>query len=98
MTPAYVLDPDELRRIVREELRAALEDRPASPAGVWLTTEEAAEVAGVSPKTVRAWVAAGLRARRRGRRIVIARADLDAYRAGTPVAAGLLSTLTPPAP
>ena len=90
---------DSIRALVREEVRAALRTLPGPrPTGEWLSTEEAAEVAGVRPKTVRAWVAAGMPASRRGRRLVISRSVLDSWRAGaTPPATGLVSSLTPPA-
>ncbi len=77
------------------ELRALLRARPT---GDVLSTEQAAELAGVTAKTVRAWVQTGaLPAKRRGRRIVILRMDLDAYLVGAPpAAAALLSSLTGP--
>lgn len=93
---ARVLTEEDLEPLRRElaELRAAVEGRATGDA---LSTEQAAALAGVTPKTVRAWVEAGrLRAARRGRRLVIQRADLTAYLTGAaPVAAGLLSSLTP---
>lgn len=52
--PADLPTSDEVRAIVREELARALAElrRPTSDV---LSTEQAAEVAGVSAKTVRAW-------------------------------------------
>ena len=81
-----------VRQVVREELRA-LVGRPTPDA---MSTTQAAELAGVTPKTVRTWVETGvLRAQRRGRRLVILRRDLEAHLAGSPPAAGgILSSLT----
>lgn len=82
-------DLDSLRRELAE-LRAMF--RAGAILDV-LTTEQAASLARVTPKTIRAWVEDGsLRAGRRGRRLVIRRADLEARLAGP--AAALLSTLT----
>lgn len=73
---------DAIRRIVREELRSV----PAAanaPALDVLSTEQAADLAGVTAKTVRAWIASGdLPAGRRGRRRTVLRADLQAFMAG----------------
>jgi len=92
---ATVLTSDDLEPLRREvaELRALVQGRAI---GDVLTTEQAAELAGVTPKTVRAWVEAGdLAATRRGRRLAIKRTDLSAYLAGGNVrAAELVSGLT----
>ncbi len=90
---------DSIRAIVREEVQAALRTLPSPrAAGEWLSTEEAAEVVGVRPKTVRAWVAEGLPAQRRGRRLVISRKALESWvSASSPTGAGILASLTPPA-
>ncbi len=64
-----------MRRVVREELAG----RGAPDV---LTTEQAAEHAGVSPKTVRAWIGEGLAATHRGRRRMIYRRDLERWLAG----------------
>ena len=94
---ARVLTDEDLEPLRREiaELRAQLAGRATGDA---LSTEQAAELAGVTPKTIRAWVESkALRAGHRGRRLVIRRADLEAYLAGSaPAAAALLSSLTPP--
>ena len=76
---AQIPTADDIRAIVREELRAAL-----APAGSdVLSTEQAAAVADVTPKTVRTWVETrGLRATRRGRLLAIRRADLEEFLAG----------------
>jgi excisionase family DNA binding protein len=84
-----------LRVLVRQEVERALREQAKPPPSDWLSTDEAAELVGVRPKTVRSWVAAGMPATRRGRRLVIARRVLEAYRSGaTPEAAQMLSGLT----
>lgn len=66
-----------IRRVVREELGAR--------AGL-LTTEEAAEVADVQPKTIREWVRTGRLhvEKRRGRRMFLREEDVLAARANAP--------------
>jgi excisionase family DNA binding protein len=60
-----------IRRVVREEL--------ASIGPSILSTEQAAEIAGVTAKTIRAWTEDGrLRCSHRGRKLVIRRDDRDA--------------------
>jgi excisionase family DNA binding protein len=92
---ARVLTEEDLEPLRRElaELRQLMGARAG---GETLTTEQAAVVAGVKPKTIRAWVEAGtLPARHRGRRLVIQRADLQAHLAGSPQRAmTMLSDLT----
>lgn len=81
---AQIPTADEIRTIVREELRAALTDLPTGPA--ILTVEQAAALAGVSEKTLCSWIKRGrLKASKPGRRYQITRSDLDAcLAAGTP--------------
>jgi excisionase family DNA binding protein len=72
---------ETVRRVLREE-----RGRPG-PAGDSLTTDQAAEVADVTPKTVLAWINEGidgrrLKAGRRGKRRIVHRADLEAFLAG----------------
>lgn len=92
---ARVLTEEDLEPLRRElaELRAQVQGRAS---GV-LSTAQAADLAGVTPKTVRAWVEAGaLPFSRRGRRLSILRADLEAYLSGgRPAARVLLASLTP---
>lgn len=93
---ARVLTEEDLEPLRRElaELRAQVQGR--SVGGV-LSTAQAADLAGVTPKTVRAWIEAGaLPFSRRGRRLAILRADLEAYLSGgRPNARVLLASLTP---
>jgi excisionase family DNA binding protein len=71
---------DEIETLVRRLLEEHL-GQAAAPADV-LTTEQAAEAAGVTAKTIREWVAGGLPATRRGRRIVLLRSDVEAWQRG----------------
>ena len=93
---ARVLTEEDLEPLRRElaDLRAQLEGRAV---GSHLTTEQAASLAGVTPKTVRTWLATGaLPASRRGRRLMVRRSDLETYLAGDrPRAGTLLASLTP---
>jgi excisionase family DNA binding protein len=60
-----------VRRIVREEIRASA---PAT-----MTVEQAAGYTGRAPKTIYAWIAAGLPSSRKGRRVHVRRLDLDEW-------------------
>jgi excisionase family DNA binding protein len=72
---------ETVRRVVREELQAGAGSDV-------LSTEQAAAVAGVSSKTVRAWINEGrLQAGRRGRLRTVRREDLDRFLAGEAPAA-----------
>jgi excisionase family DNA binding protein len=74
-----------IRRIVREEVRAALADiAPARPpadadaSGAYLSIDEAAKIARLHHSTLREWIKDGsLKAFRAGRVYRIRRADLD---------------------
>jgi excisionase family DNA binding protein len=79
---ARVLTDDDLEPLRREiaELRALVAARAV---GDVLSTKQAAQLAGVTAKTVRAWIDAGkLPAGHRGARRTIQRADLERYLAG----------------
>lgn len=75
-----------------EQLEALLERAAARGAeralasrgsgGDVLSTDQAADVAGVSAKTIRAWISEGLPAGRRGRLRTILRPDLERWLAG----------------
>jgi len=85
------------RLAIREAVQAALREMGANqrPVGDLFTTEQAAIEADVKPKTIRAWVAAGLPAKRHGRRILITRQALDAWRTGeAPQVTSILAALT----
>jgi len=49
-----VVDPDTIRQIIREEIRAVIQPEPE-----WLPVPEAAQKLGVSEGTVRRWVREG---------------------------------------
>jgi len=81
VTGIILTTDEQLRALIREELRTALGEARGADL---LSTEEAARVAGVTPKTVRDWIRAGaVPASRRGRRHVVKRADLMAYLSGS---------------
>jgi excisionase family DNA binding protein len=75
-----------LRRVVREEIDAALSRHIAtapSPPPTYTTVEQAATALMVAPKTVRAGVQRGkLRALRVGRQLRIPRQELDRFPTG----------------
>jgi excisionase family DNA binding protein len=83
---------DTLRALIREELLALKQDllvelRPTPAAGdqtpEYLTTEEAAELARVTPATIREWIKIGaLRERRAGQKLLIKSSELHAHLAG----------------
>lgn len=80
---------DELREIIREELRAAAELRPAPEArpalAGYLSVPRAAEYADCSEETIRGWIHAGrLPRRRKGRQYLVSIADLDRVLADDP--------------
>ena len=78
---ATIPTADDIRAIVREEVRAAL--KAAGPEV--LSTEQAAELAGVTAKTVRTWIEEGkLAAGHRGRLRAVRREDLMRFLAGEP--------------
>ena len=74
--PVQVPTLDEIRQVVREEIRAAFASREAVE-DLPLTTAQAALVAGVKPKTIRKWAASGrLRCTREGQEIRALRVDV----------------------
>ena len=82
---------DTLRTLIREELRAFKQDllthlqasQPPTQTREYLTTEEAAELARVTPATIRDWVKSGtLHERRAGQKLLIKTAELHAHLAG----------------
>jgi excisionase family DNA binding protein len=83
MTKVVVIDSDELRAIVRDELgrfgkQLGGTGRRLRPIGDLLSTTEAALLAGLQPATIRSWVAAGrLRRHRAGRVLRVSRVELE---------------------
>src|SRR4051812_9548348 len=89
---------ETIRQVVREEVRAALEEHiprraPAEPARLplaLLTVEQVAERCRAKPKTVREWIRRGVlpAAKAGGRRYLVSPADLDRFLAsGTAIEA-----------
>ena len=86
-TPAVTLTVGQLRELVRQEVERALcagmqpaEVQPAAPAKPFLTIREAAELARIAPSTLRLYIRKGhLKPRKVGRRIIIARAELERF-------------------
>jgi excisionase family DNA binding protein len=60
---------EAVRQVVREELCPAV-----------MTVDQAAAYTGRAPKTIRGWLLAGLPSEKKGRRVHVRRADLDAWR------------------
>jgi excisionase family DNA binding protein len=82
---------ESLRSIIREEFASLKQEilvelrrsQIAAPVAMYLTTEEAAEIARVTPATVREWIKTGaLRQRRSGQRLLVSASELHAYLAG----------------
>lgn len=68
-----------ISEIVRDEVRAALDQAALPSEAPYMSTREAAELARVTPDTVRRWIAEGqLHAVGAGREIRIKRAELEA--------------------
>ncbi len=83
---AVTLTVDELRAIIREEVEAATARAPRPRAvapeqeSPYLTIEQAAALAQRSQRTVLEWVRGNqLRAKKRARRWVVHRRDLEAF-------------------
>lgn len=75
-----------VREVVREEIRAALDERPRAGRNAsddeasYLSISRAASIADVAPGTLRRWIKTGrLPVRRAGRVYRVARADLDEF-------------------
>ena len=73
--PVVLVSPEELAAIVERAVERALK-RTAPEV---MTVEQAAAHVGRAPKTIRAWVAAGLPVVRKGRRVHVRREDLAAW-------------------
>jgi len=87
-----LFNEDALREIIRDELRSVIRQelgqKPAA-AGDYVSAAEAAQIAAVSPQTIRAWIRQGkLKQFNAGRVIRVRRLELGALMAspaGTPV-------------
>ena len=81
MSRLVVIDEAELAALIRREVRAALDQRvPAAPEPAeWLDTAGAAELLGVSGRTIRNMVARGeLPEHRAGRLLRFRRCEVEA--------------------
>jgi excisionase family DNA binding protein len=78
--PIDIPTADDIRAIVREELRQALAElQPANERP--LTSEDAASALGIAPKTLRAWAAEGrIQGTKQGRSWRFTRAQVEAAR------------------
>ncbi len=79
-----VIDTDELARLIRREVRAALDERhaPAEPSA-WLDTASAAALLGINPRTLTKRAAAGeVPASRIGKLWRFRREDVEALLVG----------------
>ena len=87
------LSVDELREVVRNEVRAALASQPALTPTVF-STKEAAQILGVSDKTVGRAIRAGeLEAARVGKGYRVTRAAITAYLERRAVEGGPMDSL-----
>ena len=77
-----------IRQIIREELQAVIKPtslprpyhEPRRNNKPFLTVKEAAKMATLAPSTIRLYIRKGkLKAHKPGRRVVIARADLESF-------------------
>lgn len=86
MSRVVVLEADELAELVENAVRRALDARSSEPApepSEWLDTRGAAELLGVSSRTVSNYARSGaLPSSRIGRLLRFRRSDLEAFLAG----------------
>lgn len=72
-----------LVKALRDELVAKRDIKPANDRGEYLSTEEAAELARMSPHTIRKWVRTGRLPRHgTGARVLIRRSELERVLSG----------------
>jgi excisionase family DNA binding protein len=89
MGAVAIMTDEQLQALLTEAAKKGAELALAAGGPQTLSTEQAAAIANVSPKTVREWISSGaLPAGRRGQRRTIQRADLDRYLAGRPEGGG----------
>ena len=88
--PAVGLTVDQLRAVIREEIRAVMGHndhrvadgtaRPIGPSKPYLTVKEAAGMARLGPSTIRLYTRQGrLKSQKVGRRVIIKTADLERF-------------------
>jgi excisionase family DNA binding protein len=97
-TPAFTLTKGQLRELIREEVQSAiakvngvrLNPEPGGSQKPYLTVKEAADFARLAPSTMRLYIRKRrLKAQRVGRRVIIARGELEAFLSRAPIEAGL---------
>ena len=81
-----------IRQAVREEITAVLvgeglsSNRQESAGKAFLTIKEAADLSRLAPSTIRLYIRQRrLRAQKVGRRVIIKRADLEAFSSANPI-------------
>jgi excisionase family DNA binding protein len=93
-TPAFTLTEGQLRKLIREEVKTAIiavgnrNPKAESGAGpkVYLTVKEAADFARVAPSTIRLYIRKRqLGARKVGRRVIVAKGDLEDFLGRNPL-------------
>ncbi len=78
---AGILTVGDLREILREEIRAlAPAQNATAETKPYLSVREAAAFVGIAPSTIRLYIRKGhLQPRKVGRRVIIARAELERF-------------------
>jgi len=93
-TPAFTLTERQLRELIRQEVQAAiakvngvrLSPESSGSPKPYLTVKEAADFARLAPSTMRLYIRKRrLKAQRVGRRVIIARGELEAFLNRTPI-------------
>jgi excisionase family DNA binding protein len=97
-TPAFTLTEGQLRKLIREEVQATIAKlngailipEPGPSQNNYMTVEEAADFARLAPSTIRLYIRKGkLKAQKVGRRVIIARVELEAFLSQNPTEARL---------
>lgn len=74
-----MIDEVKLKALIMDAVREVLKEHPRAGSDDYLSIADAASVAAVTPKTVRAWISEGrLRRYHAGRELRVKRSDLDA--------------------
>jgi excisionase family DNA binding protein len=82
MGAVAILTDEQLQNLLEKAAEKGAERALARGGPAVLSTEQAADLAGVKAKTIREWISSGLPAGRRGRLRTIRRADLEKWLAG----------------
>jgi excisionase family DNA binding protein len=93
-TPAFTLTVEQLRELIRIEVQLAvgtakgpgLNPEAGGSQKPYLTVREAAELARLAPSTVRLYIRKRqLKAQKVGRRVIVARTELEAFLSRNPI-------------